>query len=174
MDFLISEAKLSFLATVDKFSMWVLLLVCGAVLHTLLWTLVEFRLMLDEELDEEQQTSADASDKIIKAIVIAMIYFISAFIWEMLILAGVFQIWTCLNTTFYGYGNEVHAKVVQIIFTISGVLFLQGLVVKVTRWILGLIRGRDTLLNNMRAYKRMIIEFMEDEAKSTDDANDDS
>lgn len=172
MDFLISEAKLSFLATVDKFSMWVLFLVCGATFHTLLWTLFEFRLMLDE--DEEQQTSADASDKIIKAIAIAMIYFISAFIWEMLILAGVFQIWTCLNTTFYGYGNEVHAKIVQIIFTISGVLFLQGLVFKVTRWILGLIRGRNTLLNNIRAYKRMIIEFMEDEAKSTEDDNGDS
>lgn len=170
MDFLISEAKLSFLATVDKFSMWVLFLVCGATFHTLLWTLFEFRLMLDEE----QPTSADASDIIIKAIVIAIIYFISAFIWEMLILVGVFQIWTCLNTTFYGYGNEVHAKVVQIIFTISGVLFLQGLVFKVTRWILGLIRGRNTLLNNIRAYKRMIIEFIEDEAKSTDDANDDS
>lgn len=170
MDFLISEAKLSFLTTVDKFSMWVLFLVCGATFHTLLWTLFEFCLMLDEE----QPTSADASDKIIKAIVIAIIYFISAFIWEMLILVGVFQIWTCLNTTFYGYGNEVHAKVVQIIFTISGVLFLQGLVFKVTRWILGLIRGRDTLLNNMRAYKRMIIEFMEDEAKSTEDVNDDS
>lgn len=62
MDFLISEAKLS---------LWVLILLGGAVLHTLLWTLVEFRLMLDE--DEEQQTSADASDKIIKAIVIAII-----------------------------------------------------------------------------------------------------
>lgn len=160
MHFLINEAELSFLATVDKFSMWAIVVFVCACFHSALWAMFE-RLRF-----EEQPTLAKAPDKGFKTILIAMIYFISAFIWGILILAGVFQIWICLNTTFYG--NDIHATVIQIIFTISAVLFLQGIVFKVTRWLLGLIRGHDTLIDGFRAYKRIVEEMlMEDEKISS-------
>lgn len=94
----------------------------------------------------------------------AFIYWLSAFATGLLVIFCVDHIGICMNATFPdGADNETTILPVLII---AAAVLAEIVLVKLSRWLLGLVRGHNTLVDNWCVYKKMISEIMKDDNES--------
>ncbi len=126
---------------------WSHIIIIASILHSAIWSMIEFDTL-----------PRSTCFKWIKLLCIAFMYWVSASLIGLLILSALFQIEA------YSVFEPIYIK--QIISTIASVVLFIIIVIKLTRCFLEIVRGNNTLIDNFRAYKRLIGELISQEQKS--------
>lgn len=96
-----------------------------------------------------------------RAFLASIVYWISAFIAELVILFGVDQIKMVQELTFTDKAE--FERFILTAMAVMAIVFVIFIHCRITRWLLGLIRGHNTLIDNLRIWKEMMAEMLRDD-----------
>lgn len=126
---------------------WSHIIIIASILHSAIWSMIEFDTL-----------PRNTPYKVLKLMYTAFIYWVSAAVVGLIILFGIMQIDVNQKST--------TSNTIQIISAVSSVILFIIIIIKLSRWLLGIVRGHNTLIDNFLVCKRLISELIKQEQET--------